>query len=100
MTPHHDLFQFCCCSFNHSLVVYKFPVLFLYLNSAGVGRTGTYIAFDVVDLQIEKTKSLDVQKAVLDMRKNRKNMVQTVVIHHISCFYELALILAYAVVLM
>ena len=46
--------------------------------SAGVGRTGTFIAvFKLVkDYMNSKVKALDLKKIVLEMRKSRMKMVQ------------------------
>ena len=46
--------------------------------SAGVGRTGTFIAvFKLVkDYMNSKVKALDLKKTVLEMRKSRMKMVQ------------------------
>ncbi|XP_050536508.1 tyrosine-protein phosphatase 10D-like isoform X3 [Daktulosphaira vitifoliae] len=45
--------------------------------SAGIGRTGTYIACDILLRQIHEKSKLDVLKTVLKLRKLRANMVQT-----------------------
>ena len=48
--------------------------------SAGVGRTGTFIALDRLLQQFDKLSSdgyLDIYGTVLDMRKSRNKMVQT-----------------------
>ncbi|CAH1130400.1 unnamed protein product [Ceutorhynchus assimilis] len=45
--------------------------------SAGVGRTGTIIATDILIRAIEAGKKLDVFNTVLDLRRQRKLMVQT-----------------------
>ncbi len=47
--------------------------------SAGVGRTGTFIALDSLMSQAEKEKHVNVFACVTKMRENRMNMVQTVV---------------------
>ena len=52
-------------------------IFFIY--SAGVGRTGTYIAIDV-ELERAKTEGIvDVHNFVQLMRTHRINMVQTLV---------------------
>ncbi|XP_052762444.1 receptor-type tyrosine-protein phosphatase mu-like isoform X2 [Mya arenaria] len=45
--------------------------------SAGVGRTGTYIALDILTKEGEADGSIDVPGCVLNMRQNRPNMIQT-----------------------
>ncbi|XP_062579218.1 receptor-type tyrosine-protein phosphatase epsilon-like [Saccostrea cucullata] len=45
--------------------------------SAGIGRTGTYIAIDVLNEIGSKTGRINVAEYVKKMRKNRMNMVQT-----------------------
>ncbi|XP_052818032.1 multiple epidermal growth factor-like domains protein 10 [Mya arenaria] len=45
--------------------------------SAGVGRTGTYIALDILTNEGETEKAIDIPGCVHKMRQNRPNMVQT-----------------------
>ena len=47
--------------------------------SAGVGRTGTFIAIDVVLEQIAKEQVVDIAGVVNRMRLQRMKMVQTMV---------------------
>ena len=47
--------------------------------SAGVGRTGTLIAIDIALAQASKERQVDIPKIIVDMRKQRMKMVQTVV---------------------
>lgn len=49
------------------------------LKSAGVGRTGTYIACDMLLRQLQEGTTLNVFKTVLKLREQRTNMVQTLV---------------------
>ena len=49
------------------------------LFSAGAGRTGTYIAIDNLTEEISETGKVDVINAVMKMRRNRKDMIQTAV---------------------
>ena len=46
------------------------------IYSAGVGRTGTYIAIETLIERINENKSIDVFNRVIEIRKNRINMVQ------------------------
>ncbi|XP_061194974.1 receptor-type tyrosine-protein phosphatase epsilon-like [Saccostrea echinata] len=45
--------------------------------SAGIGRTGTYIALDTLERKGRKRKKVNVAEYVKKMRENRMNMVQT-----------------------
>ncbi|XP_052763406.1 uncharacterized protein LOC128205641 isoform X2 [Mya arenaria] len=45
--------------------------------SAGVGRTGTYIALDILTKEGETEGAIDIPGCVLNMRQNRPNMIQT-----------------------
>ena len=49
------------------------------LPRAGVGRTGTYIAIDAMIDKIEQEGKIDIYNFVLQMRRERSLMVQTVV---------------------
>ena len=49
----------------------------LFIHSAGVGRTGTYIAIDNVLEQIEKEQVVDIPGAITKIRQKRMKMVQT-----------------------
>ena len=45
--------------------------------SAGVGRTGTYIAVDVLTQKMDAGEMINVQEFVCEMRAQRSLMVQT-----------------------
>ncbi|XP_056002215.1 receptor-type tyrosine-protein phosphatase mu-like isoform X2 [Ostrea edulis] len=45
--------------------------------SAGIGRTGTYIAIDALHRAGKKDKKINIAEYVKKMRENRMNMVQT-----------------------
>ena len=47
--------------------------------SAGVGRTGTYMALDTLLGQLEDKAESDVCSLVIDMRMRRTEMVQSLV---------------------
>ena len=48
-------------------------------TSAGIGRTGTYIALDALYENGQETGFVDVKEFTEMMRQNRMNMIQTVV---------------------
>ena len=55
-------------------------ILLVYCSiSAGVGRTGTFIAIDILLEQVEKEKIVDVSRVINKMRHQRMKMVQTAV---------------------
>uniref|UniRef100_A0A3B4ADE5 Uncharacterized protein n=1 Tax=Periophthalmus magnuspinnatus TaxID=409849 RepID=A0A3B4ADE5_9GOBI len=53
--------------------------------SAGVGRTGTFIAIDRLLFQIERENVVDIYGIVHDMRMHRTLMVQTEVKTKMFC---------------
>ena len=60
--------------------------------SAGVGRTGTFIAVHKLSRDLEReVKSLEVARTVVEMRKCRMKMVQTAeqYVHIYQCLQEL-----------
>ena len=56
----------------------------VFLGSAGVGRTGTYIAIDMALEKIENERVVDISNIIVQMRQQRMKMVQTVV--SVSCY--------------
>ena len=59
-------------------------------HSAGVGRTGTFIAIDNILEQIEKEQVVDIPGAITKIRQRRMKMVQTHVSSSLSfslCLY-------------
>lgn len=50
-----------------------------YILSAGIGRTETYIAIDVLSEAGKKHNKINIAEYVRKMRRNRMNMVQTYV---------------------
>lgn len=53
--------------------------LLIFFFSAGIGRTGTYIAIDVLYEAGKIDKKINIAEYVKKMRQNRMNMVQTYV---------------------
>lgn len=64
-----------------SVVPSHSPPSSVFLLSAGVGRTGTFIAIDRLIFQIERENIVDVYGIVHDLRMHRPLMVQTEVRH-------------------
>ena len=52
-------------------------IIWLLHNSAGVGRTGTYIALNNVMDQTEAENIVDIDRVIVKMRNQRMKMVQT-----------------------
>lgn len=49
----------------------------MFVFSAGVGRTGTFIALDRVLQQLDSKGTIDLYGCVFDLRLHRQHMVQT-----------------------
>ena len=62
----------------------------LFIFSAGVGRTGTFIALDVMLERIPQTHDVNVLECVLNMRSKRTWMVQTKAsyLHNVSVMHQ------------
>lgn len=74
----HHIFHFEMFTRNYELspLIFHLSVLVFPL-SAGVGRTGTFIAIDRLIFQIERENVVDVYGIVHDLRMHRPLMVQT-----------------------
>lgn len=51
----------------------------LFILSAGIGRTGTYIAIDALHKEVQQENKINIAEYVKKMREKRMNMVQTYV---------------------
>ena len=70
---HCRLVPVCVCrSLPHSCIHYL-----THTPSAGVGRTGTYMAIDSVLEQVERDQLVDIPAVITAMRRQRMHMVQT-----------------------
>lgn len=59
----------------------------LKIFSAGVGRSGTFIALDRLLQNIEQNRNIDIFGTVYEMRFERCNMVQNEVFFSNRCVY-------------
>lgn len=80
---------------NQSLVytVYQYRTICF---SAGIGRTGTFIALDYLIKQGQRDGSVDVVSCVSRMRHQRAHAIQTVVRRKIPELYYMCIVLHYA----
>ena len=62
--------------------------------SAGVGRTGTFIAIDVALQQAEGEDNVDIPSILTKLRNQRMKMVQTVVCTYFCLFVHEKLLLS------
>ena len=62
----------------------------MFVCSAGVGRTGTFILIDHVLQLIRRNSDIDLFGLVLDMRNYRSHMIQTEVEMHFrnACYWS------------
>lgn len=63
---------------------FKYLLILFSVFSAGVGRTGTFIALDIMLERIPQTHDVNVYECVQNMRTKRTNMVQT----KVCCLYN------------
>lgn len=54
-----------------------FYLILLFYFSAGIGRTGCYIAFSNGIKQLNKERAVDVVRILCDLRRDRGGMIQT-----------------------
>lgn len=48
-----------------------------FIVSAGVGRTGTFIALDIIRKKIKRRQKFDIMEIVTELRRQRMKMVQS-----------------------
>nr|CAD7425578.1 unnamed protein product [Timema monikensis] len=70
----HSMLQFCSTMRQH---IEDDAGLTVVHCSAGVGRTGTLIALDILLQHIKENKKIDIFNTVYQLRQQRTNMVQT-----------------------
>ena len=58
---------------------------FIYVRSAGVGRTGTFITIDIAQKQVKKEGIVDIYNIIEKLRRQRPHMVQTLVCEENQC---------------
>jgi protein tyrosine phosphatase len=74
--------RYCNCNYNLICCNSSTWCKYLFLLSAGVGRTGTFIALDIGLQQIQFNGTIDIRSLVAKMRTERNLMVQT----EVHCF--------------
>ena len=67
---------FNCFTVFHIFLKFGFDI---YIDSAGVGRTGTFLAIDNLLKEAAATGRISIPQAVVTLRKQRVNMVQSLV---------------------
>lgn len=55
-----------------------------FINSAGVGRTGCFIALDTLQQEIRDHDWMDIYGLACEMRQHRNHMIQTEVSSELS----------------
>ena len=71
-----------------------FPICaHVYIHSAGVGRSGTFITLDAMMERLKKRDDLNIFEFVSEMRTQRMKMVQTLVSRILSDAYSVRLAL-------
>ena len=70
------------CGWMQSVLCFTLDVLF---HSAGVGRTGTFIAVDAMMQRLKERDDLDIYNFVTQMRTKRTFMVQNLVSGKTDC---------------
>ena len=66
----------CICVWINAYVYYS---CWMFFHSAGVGRTGTFIAVDAMMQRLKEKDDLDIYTFVTQMRTKRTFMVQNMV---------------------
>ena len=72
--------QACAPSLNGSVsVLCVYPLFFLHVCSAGVGRSGTFIAVDAMMERLKEKDDINIYEFLYSMRCDRPFMIQNVV---------------------
>ena len=69
-------------------VFIQFYCVHVYIHSAGVGRSGTFITLDAMMERLKESDDLNIFEFVNEMRTQRMKMVQTLVSRILSDAYS------------
>ena len=90
------------CRFSFALQHINTPYkCTIFLNSAGVGRTGTFIIIDAMLQMMQQQHEIDIYDYFVKIRNNRVQLVQTVVSYSmLFCSVDVSLSVSLFVFLM
>ena len=78
----------CMHKYIHAIYMRMVCLLKLFLRSAGVGRTGTFIAVDAMMQRLKERDDLDICTFVTQMRTKRTYMVQNLVSIYVAIWRD------------